>query len=183
MKRYADSIARQLGIKPPAGYKTSISICGAFLRQHAPKKASGDSNEAVEAKPVSSAQLSYARKIAIAKGIVVPDEAKTNSVAMAAWLDSNKGAKRPNGHRKAAVRTAGTSSSRSITSPKRVRKSKTEAPADAAPTTPNSATATPLRIPYGNKEVALKLGARYRSGGWFAPPGTDLAGFSERGWL
>jgi len=41
----------------------------------------------------------------------------------------------------------------------------------------------PLRIPYGNKEVALKLGARYRSGGWYAPPGVDLAAFGERGWL
>jgi DNA topoisomerase-3 len=70
-----------------------------------------------------------------------------------------------------------------MTSPKSVRKSKTEAAADAAPPTPISATATPLRIPYGNKEVALKLGARYRNGGWFAPPGIDLAAFSERGWL
>jgi hypothetical protein len=40
MKRFADSLARQKGIKPPSGYKTSISMCGAFLKQHAPK--SGD---------------------------------------------------------------------------------------------------------------------------------------------
>jgi DNA topoisomerase-3 len=40
-----------------------------------------------------------------------------------------------------------------------------------------------LGIPYGNKEVALKLGARYRSGGWYAPPGVDLSAFGERGWL
>ncbi len=57
--------------------------------------------------------------------------------------------------------------------------------ADATPTAakPNFVTGTPLRIPYGNKEVALKLGARYRSGGWYAPAGVDLAAFSERGWL
>jgi DNA topoisomerase III len=183
MKRYADSLARQLGIKPPLGYKTSISICGAFLKQHAPKKTEGDSNAKVDPKPGSSAQLSYARKIAIAKGIVVPDEATTNSSAMAAWRDSNRAAKRRNGHRKTAPRTAGTSSSRSMASPKRVRKLKAEGNADAASPTPNSATATPLRIPYGNKEIALKLGARYRNGGWFAPPGIDLAAFSERGWL
>jgi DNA topoisomerase-3 len=42
---------------------------------------------------------------------------------------------------------------------------------------------TPLRIPFGNKDVALQLGARYRSGGWYAPPGIDLAGFRRRGWL
>ena len=42
---------------------------------------------------------------------------------------------------------------------------------------------TPLRIPFGNKEAALQLGARYRAGGWYAPPGVDLGGFRERGWL
>jgi hypothetical protein len=56
-------------------------------------------------------------------------------------------------------------------------------PAALAPAQPNSVTGTPLRIPYGNKEVALKLGARYRSGGWYAPPGVDLSAFGERGWL
>jgi DNA topoisomerase-3 len=42
---------------------------------------------------------------------------------------------------------------------------------------------TLLKIPFGNKEVALQLGARYRAGGWFAPPGLDLTRFRERGWL
>jgi DNA topoisomerase-3 len=42
---------------------------------------------------------------------------------------------------------------------------------------------TPLNIPFGNKETALQLGARYRTGGWYAPSGVDLSGFQERGWL
>jgi DNA topoisomerase-3 len=42
---------------------------------------------------------------------------------------------------------------------------------------------TPLKIPYGNKEVAQKLGARYGDGGWYAPPGVDLSAFAEKGWL
>jgi DNA topoisomerase-3 len=42
---------------------------------------------------------------------------------------------------------------------------------------------TPLRIPFGNKETAQQLGARYRAGGWYAPPGTALDPFRERGWL
>jgi DNA topoisomerase-3 len=42
---------------------------------------------------------------------------------------------------------------------------------------------TPLTIPFGNKEVALGLGARYRAGGWFAPLGTNLEPFREKGWL
>ena len=31
MKRFADSIARQKRIRPPAGYATSLSVCRAFL--------------------------------------------------------------------------------------------------------------------------------------------------------
>ena len=42
---------------------------------------------------------------------------------------------------------------------------------------------TPLRIPFGNKEAAQQFGARYRAGGWYAPPGADLGPFRERGWL
>jgi hypothetical protein len=64
----------------------------------------------------------------------------------------------------------------------RSRKNKADA-VEATPAPPNLGTGTPLRIPYGNKEVALKLGARYRTGGWYAPPGVDLSAFGERGWL
>jgi DNA topoisomerase-3 len=46
-----------------------------------------------------------------------------------------------------------------------------------------AASETPLRIPFGNKETALALGARYRAGGWYAPPGVDLSAFRARGWL
>jgi hypothetical protein len=31
--------------------------------------------------------------------------------------------------------------------------------------------------------LASTHGARYRSGGWYAPPGADLSAFVERGWL
>jgi DNA topoisomerase-3 len=55
--------------------------------------------------------------------------------------------------------------------------------AASTPAQPKAQTNTPLRIPYGNKELALKLGARYGAGGWYAPPGVDLAAFAEQGWL
>jgi DNA topoisomerase-3 len=42
---------------------------------------------------------------------------------------------------------------------------------------------TPLRIPFGNKEAAQALGARYRAGGWYAPANLSLTAFRERGWL
>ena len=91
MKRFAHSLARQKGIKPPAGYKTSISICRAFLNQHAPKNADGETAGKVGPKPASPAQLLYAKKIAQGKGIVIPEEAKSNSAAMSAWIDFEPG--------------------------------------------------------------------------------------------
>jgi DNA topoisomerase-3 len=184
MKRFADSLARQKSIKPPPGYKTSISICGAFLKQNAPKKADAGIPGMAESKPVSSAQLSYATKIALGNGVVIPNEAKASSAAMAAWIDSNNGTKRRKSGRKTAYRQAGSIAAQSMAPRKSPRKQKADAVAvPLTPGQPNLATGTPLRIPYGNKETALKLGARYGSTGWFAPPGVDLSAFGERGWL
>ncbi|MGA7450514.1 MAG: DNA topoisomerase, partial [Rhodoplanes sp.] len=184
MKRFADSLARQKGIKPPSGYKTSISICSAFLKEHAPKKADGETAGKREPKPVSPAQMLYAKQIAQGKGVVIPDETKANSVAMSAWIDSNRGTKRRKRGRKTAYKPAGSAAPQSAGPTKKTRKRK--AGADASPSTPaqpNSVAGTPLRIPYGNKDVAMKLGARYGSAGWYAPPGVDLSAFGERGWL
>ena len=47
----------------------------------------------------------------------------------------------------------------------------------------DEATGRQFRVPYGNKEVAFSLGARYGADGWYAPPGVDLDAFRERGWL
>ena len=94
MKRFAESLVRQRDIKPPPGYKTSISICRKFLSEHAPKKANGETPGKLEPKPVSPAQLLYAKKIAQGKGLIIPDEAKASSAAMSAWIDSNRGTKR-----------------------------------------------------------------------------------------
>jgi DNA topoisomerase-3 len=184
MKRFADSLVRQKRIKPPPGYKTSISICRDFLREHAPGKADAETAAALEPKSVSPAQLAYATKIALGKGLVVPDEAKTNSAAMAAWIDANKDKKRRRSGRKTAFRPAGSTASQSRAPAKRSRKRTADAAAvPPAPAQPKFAAATPLRIPYGNKEVAMKLGARYGSEGWYAPPGVEIAPFEERGWL
>ena len=182
MKRFADSLVRQKGIKPPPGYKTSISICRKFLSEHAPKN--GETPGKLEPKPVSPAQLLYAKKIAQGKGLVIPDEARASSAAMSALIDSNRDSKRRRRSRKTAYKPACSSAPQSAGPTKRSRKRKPRAdPAPSTPSQPNSVAGTPLRIPYGNKDVAMKLGARYRSGGWYAPPGVDLAAFGERGWL
>jgi len=107
MKRFADSLARQKGIKPPPGYKTSISICRKFLSEHASKKAEGETLGKLDSKPVSPAQMLYAKKIAQGKGIIIPEEAKANSAAMFAWIDSNRSAKRRKRGRQTAYKPAG----------------------------------------------------------------------------
>ena len=91
MKRFANSLAQQKGIKPPPGYTKSGSICRAFLDQHAPKKTGGETAGDLAPKPASPAQLSFAEKIAQEKGIVIPEDTKASSVAMSAWIDSNRG--------------------------------------------------------------------------------------------
>jgi DNA topoisomerase-3 len=154
MKRFADSVVRQKGIKPPAGYKTSISICRKFLNEHAPKKAAGDTAGKREPKPVSPAQLLYAKKIAQGKGVVIPDEVKASSAAMSAWIDSNRGTKRSRRGRKTAYKPAGSVTSQSTAPTKRSRKRKADAAAATlASVRPNSAAGTPLRIPYGNRDA------------------------------
>ena len=184
MKRFADSLVRQKGIKPPPGYKTSISICRKFLSEHAPKKSDGETAGKLDPKPVSPAQLLYAKKLAQGKGLIIPDDARTNSAAMSAWIDSNRSKKRRRSSRKTTYKPAEPIALQSAAPSKRSRKRKADTdvvPPALAPA--NSITATPLRIPYGNKEVALKLGARCGSAGWYAPPDVDLSVFGERGWL
>ena len=182
MKRFADSLIRQKGIKPPLGFKTSISICRKFLSEHAPKKSDRETAGKLDLKPVSSAQLLYAKKLAQGKGLVIPDDARTNSVAMSAWIDTNRGKKRRKLSRKTSNRPVGSVAPRAAP-PKMSRKQQVDTDAASIAPAPANSIRTQLRIPYGNKDVALKLGARYGSEGWYAPPGVDLSAFGERGWL
>jgi len=124
----------------------------------------------------------YAKKLAQGKGLIIPDDARTNSVAMSAWIDTNRGKKPRKLGRKTSNRPVG-SIAPPTAPPKMSRKQKADTDAASMAPAPASSIRTSLRIPYGNKAVALKLGARYGSGGWYAPPGVDLSVFGERGWL
>jgi DNA topoisomerase-3 len=126
----------------------------------------------------------YAKRVAQGKGIVIPDEVKANSAAISEWIDSNRGTKRRKRGRKTTHQPKRSIESQSVAPTERSRKRKGDADAVPLPAAQsNFVTGTPLRIPYGNKEVAMKLGARYGSTGWYAPPGVDLSAFGERGWL
>ena len=140
MKRFADGLSQKKGIKPPPGYKTSISICRKFLGEHAPKKADSKTVGKLDPKPVSPAQLLYAKKIAQRKGLIIPDDAKTNSAMMSAWIDSNRDKARHKRGRKTAYRLAGSIASQSIAPSKRNRKRK--ATTNVASPTPASVTGT-----------------------------------------
>jgi DNA topoisomerase-3 len=124
----------------------------------------------------------YAKKLAQEKGLIIPDDARSNSAAMSAWIDTNRDKKRRKLNRKTSNRPIGSVAPQGVP-PKRSRKQKVDTDAASMAPAPTNSIMTPLRIPYGNKEVALKLGARYGSGGWYAPPGIDLSVFGDRGWL
>jgi DNA topoisomerase-3 len=106
MKRFADSVARQKGIKPSPGYTKSGSICRAFLDRHAPKKAGGEPPGETGSKPPSPAQMSFAEKIAREKGIVIPDETMASSAAVSAWIASNLGTERGKGRARRPMPTS-----------------------------------------------------------------------------
>ena len=167
--------------RSPLGYKTSISICRKFLSEHAPKKSDGETAGKLDPKPVSSAQLLYAKKLAQGKGLIIPDAATINSVAMSVWIDTNRVKKRRKLSRKTSSGPVVSVAPRAA--PKMPRKQKIDTDTASMAPVPADSSRTPLRIPYGNKGIALKLGARYGSEGWYAPPGVDLSAFGDRGWL
>ncbi|MCR0983601.1 type IA DNA topoisomerase [Roseomonas populi] len=155
--------------------------------------------------PPTPAMKRFAEGLARQKGLELPDGYDASGAVCRAFLDQHSGKagtaptsppaggdepapprRRATGRRKKAAPAL--DESRTGPAPRRPRRRAQPAPA-AGPDRPASEepisdrAETPLRIPFGNKEAALRLGARYRAGGWYAPPGTDLGGFRERGWL
>ena len=183
MKRFADSLARQKGIKPPPGYQKSISICRKFLDEHAPKKAGDEKLESLAQIGESGADFVSPRRSRRRKASSSPRRPRPAPLPCLHGLTRTE-AGAWEARSQDRLQAAGINGPKSKAPTKRSRKRKADA--IAAPPTPdqqNPGTDTPLRIPYGNKDVALKLGARYRLGGWYAPPGVDLSAFGERGWL
>src|ERR1019366_2787236 len=113
----------------------------------------------LDPKPVSPAQLLYAKKLAQGKGLIIPDDARTNSAAMSAWIDTNRSKKRRRLKCKTSNRPVGSVAPQAAP-PKMSRKQKVDTDAASMASALVNLITTPLRIPYGNKEVALKLGAR-----------------------
>jgi DNA topoisomerase-3 len=157
MRRFADILARQKRIRPPPGYYTSGAICSAFLEQHAPKKIGGETAVA-----------------------------RASNVATPAQVSGDDGTQPARKRHRATDTTAIAPPRKRATRGRKPRKPKFGNPSVTA--SPglhlrDVGRNTPLKIPYGNKEVAQKLGARYGTDGWYAPPGVDLSAFTKKGWL
>ena len=92
MKTFAALIAKRKGIKPPAGYTKSASVCRQFLDRHGPARAASNaaSTGATGTKAPSAAQLSFAEAIAWDRGIAIPDEVRASAAATSKWIDANR---------------------------------------------------------------------------------------------
>src|SRR5665213_1664806 len=112
----------------PCGVRGSQTI-DEQPRAHAVCKAEGETPGKLNSKPPSPAQMLYAKKIAQGKGVVIPEEAKANSVAMSAWIDSNRSPKRRKRNRKTTAKPAGSVAPQSTATTKRRRKRKADAAA------------------------------------------------------
>ncbi len=146
--------------------------CRGFLDRHAPKRADTEGAGGGPARGPSAAQRLFAERIAQERGTTVPEEAKASVRSLSAWIDANRS--KPVRRQPAKGRNRSRAGA-----PSRPAAPRTSSGAGASPTVVGTA----LAIPFGNKEAALRLGARYHGAGWVAPPGTDLGPFRERGWL
>jgi DNA topoisomerase-3 len=157
MKRFTISISRQKRIPLPAGYATSGAICRAFLERHAPRKPAGET--------------------------AAPDGQQAAIRAQGSADESDHPIRK---RRRSKDATGAAPDRRKAARGKATRKPRLKGTTvDVSPglSRHDAGANTPLKIPYGNKEVAMKLGARYAAGGWYAPPGVDLSRFKENGWL
>ena len=145
MKKYAVSIAKRKGIKPPRGYTKSAAVCRTFLDRHAPGQSQGQKAGSPATGPAAGAS--------------------------AGGKPGNTGTARSGKREKPTAK------------PRQRKSGRNETDGSSGTPQPAAGSGTPLRIPYGNKELAFGLGARYGTDGWYAPSGVDLAPFRERGWL
>ena len=170
MKRHEESVARAEVVQPPREYAKSSTIRRDILDQHTAGRP-GDPDAGL--RPSTPAQLSLAEKIARERGITLSEEDRSSARRLSAWINTHAG------KRRRLKRGTGRQTRKSAATGEKRRagpKAEPRSPADLEG-------ATPLEIPYGNKETALQLGARYHAGRWYAPPGVDLAGFRTRNWL
>jgi len=170
MRRYVVSLSQQKGIAPPAGYANSSAVCRAFLDQYAPREGRAGGGTALP----TAAWPAADEPIPQQPGAGGPGTGVADGQASSVPPRNRKG-------RGPAGNTRKTRPARRRTMLWPVVQDRPRAGSGAAARP--EASGTPLRIPFGNKEAAQKLGARYGASGWYAPPGVALDPFRKRGWM
>ena len=144
-------------------------------------------------RPPTAAMKKFAASLATGKGIKPPRGYTRSAAVCRAFLDEHAPRRGPPRNSKPSSAQAGPGGAqerepgssgieRSGTRPQRTSRSTRDA--KSGETSRSDATmGTPLRIPYGNKKLAFRLGARYGPTGWYAPSGVDLTVFRDRGWV
>ena len=87
MKKFAESLAKRKGIKPPKGYTKSGTLCKAFLDEHA---GNANATPAAQRAP-SEAQERFAQSIADKLGCEIPEAARSDAAALSQWIEKEKG--------------------------------------------------------------------------------------------
>ena len=150
-------------------------------------------------RPPTPAMKAYVASLAQQKGIKPPRGYTSSGATCRAFLDKHASRKGGTAVGEAPVAQQATGRKRSsrLTAKaadpvvKNAAKAKRRVTTRAKTASAALSVATPsaaageirLNIPYGNKEDALKLGARYRDGAWYVLAGIDLSGFRDKGWL
>ncbi len=162
--------------------------------------ASSASGPAGPDRPPTPAMKAYVVSLAKEKGRKPPRGYASSGAICRAFLDQHAGRKGATDHAPpAAVQRASRSdrqhaseaASPAASDAEKVRKRTSRTPKarvkKAMPPASSAGNTAPddvrLNIPYGNKETAQRLGARYRDGAWYGPAGLDLSQFRERGWI
>jgi DNA topoisomerase-3 len=84
MINLAKSVAERKGIKLPPKCTTDLMVCRKFLDENLPKR---DPDAPKGVYPPSEKQLAFANRLAEQIGVSIPEEAKTSSKVLSAWID------------------------------------------------------------------------------------------------
>ncbi len=174
MKRFAESIAREKGVKPPPAIRNRARSAARSSISTRPGKPTQNTLEGLTPSLQVPRRWCLPRRSRPPKASLCPTKPGPTRRPCRAWIESTQGTQGGKSRRKSLKTSTRSTASQSTAPERRPRKPAANVAATATPSTParaKSATGTPLRIPYGNKDDALKLGARYRAGGVVCPRG------------
>lgn len=86
MVKAAKAIAERKGLSLPKGLASNSSVCRAFLDEHMPKREPGGNGGYAP----SEKQLSFAESLSKSAGLEIPEDARSNSKTLSAWIDKAK---------------------------------------------------------------------------------------------